>query len=93
MKKLFSIALAATMALSLAGCSGNSTASTTAAADTKAADTTAAAADTTAAAGSPQAATSRQEHLQSLFLMQQAAELTLVPDFLQSTSLRQHRWM
>ena len=51
MKKLFSIALAATMALSLAGCSGNSTASTTAAADTKAADTTAAAADTTAAAG------------------------------------------
>ena len=50
MKKLFSIALAATMALSLAGCSGNSTASTTAAADTKAADTTAAAADTTAAA-------------------------------------------
>ncbi len=41
MKKLFSIALAATMALSLAGCSGNSTASTTAAADTKAADTTA----------------------------------------------------
>ena len=48
MKKLFSIALAATMALSLAGCSGNSTASTTAAADTKAADTTAVAADTTA---------------------------------------------
>lgn len=43
MKKLFSIALAGTMALSLAGCSGNST-STTAAADTKAADTTAVAA-------------------------------------------------
>lgn len=52
MKKLFNIALAATMALSLAGCSGSSTSSTTAAADTKAADTTAAAAaDTTAAAG------------------------------------------
>ena len=56
MKKLFSIALAATMALSLAGCSGNSTASTTAAADTKAADTTAAAADTTAAAVTEKAA-------------------------------------
>lgn len=54
MKKLFSVALAATMALSLAGCSGSSTASTTAA-ETKAADTTAAAAADTKVADSASA--------------------------------------
>lgn len=54
MKKLFSVALAVTMALSLAGCSGSSTASTTAA-ETKAADTTAAAAADTKVADSASA--------------------------------------
>lgn len=94
MKKLFSIALAATMALSLAGAREilqlpQPQQLTQRQQIQQQLQLT----QQRQRAESPQAATSRQEHLQSLFLMQQAVELTLVPDFLPNISPRQHRLM